>query len=324
MQIKNLFIHHILLTATVKISNQVKEDNHPLVSLITINYNAIEATLDLLDSLTRISYPNIEIIVVDNASKVNPKKILLEKHPKITLILSDENLGFAGGNNLGIKAATGEYLLFVNNDAVLTEDCIENLLIAFEERPDAGMVSPKFHFYNRPGIIEYAGYTDMNSFTGRNKTIGSGTKDVGQYEELKETCFSHGGGMMVPRKVIESVGPIPQEYFLYYEEFDWCVKIKRAGFKVYYQPKALIRHKVSVSIGNDSTLKTYYLTRNRILFMKRNKSFVAYTVFLIFLFCVTIPKNTVIYLIKGRSQHLSVFWSAVLWNFGLKKNINFN
>lgn len=302
----------------------MKINKRPFVSIITINYNAIDATLDLLDSLTMISYPSLEIIVIDNASKESPKDILFKKYPEVKLILSDVNLGFAGGNNLGINAAKGEYLLFINNDAVLTEGCIENLLFTFEERPDAGIVSPKFHFFNYPGIIEYAGYSEMNSFTGRNKTIGSGLKDEGQYEELKETHYCHGGGMMVPKKIVELVGPIPEEYFLYYEEFDWCVKIKKAGFKVYYQPKALVRHKVSISIGKDSTLKTYYLTRNRILFMRRNKSVVAYLIFLLFLFCITVPKNTINFLMKRKFNHLKVFFAGVLWNFGLKKKIKFN
>lgn len=308
----------------MKISNTVKTNVNPLVSIITVNYNAIEATLDLLESLSKITSPIIEIIVVDNASKKNPRGIILDKYPQTKLILSDKNLGFAGGNNLGIKEAKGRFLLFVNNDAVLTEGCIENLLLTFEERPDAGMVSPKFHFYNRPGVVEYAGYSDMNSFTGRNKTIGSGVNDLGQFEKLEETHFGHGGGMMVPKKVIELVGSLPEEYFLYYEEFDWCVKIKNAGFKIYYQPKALIRHKVSVSIGNDSTLKTYYLTRNRILFMKRNKSSLSYAIFVFFLFCVTVPKNTIFYIFQGKLKHLRVFLAGVLWNFGLKKELNFN
>ncbi len=324
MPIKSSSIHPILLIVPAKILNVVKTNIQPRVSIITINYNAVEATLDLLDSLSEISYPAIEIIVVDNASKVNPKDILLKKHPEINLILSDNNLGFAGGNNLAIEKAEGEYLLFVNNDAILTKGCIEALIDTFNQKPDAGMVSPKFHFYNQPGIIEYAGYSDINSFTGRNVTIGSGIKDSGQFDTIGETHFCHGGGMMIPKKIVDEVGPMPEEYFLYYEEFDWCEQIKKAGYKIYYQPKALIRHKVSVSIGNDSPLKTYYLTRNRILFMRRNKSWEKYFIFLIFLFCITVPKNCIVLLARRKFKHLNVFLAAVLWNFGFKKEMKFN
>lgn len=298
--------------------------NSPLVSVITINYNEIDATLDLLHSLSEIRYSNFEVIVVDNASEKDPSTEIKSQYPDTKLILSKKNLGFAGGNNLAIKEAKGEYLLFVNNDAVITEGCIEALLQTFKEHPDAGIVSPKFHFYNRPGVVEYAGYSDINAFTGRNRTIGSGIKDEGQYDKFEETYFCHGGGMMTSKEVVNKVGPMPEEYFLYYEEFDWCVKIKKAGYKVYYQPKALIKHKVSVSIGNDSTLKTYYLTRNRILFMKRNKSVAAYSIFLFFLFCVTVPKNILVFSLKRKFKHLKVFLAAVLWNFGYKKDINFN
>ncbi|MTI19678.1 glycosyltransferase family 2 protein, partial [Fulvivirga sp. RKSG066] len=186
----------------------------PLVSIITINYNEVDATLDLLASLRDIGYTNKEVIVVDNASKVSPQKAIKAEFPEVKLIMSDENLGFAGGNNLGIKEAKGDYLLFINNDAVITEGTIEKLIETFEKNPDAGIVSPKFHFYNKPGIVEYAGYSDMNSFTGRNTTIGSGETDKGQYDQMSVTHFCHGGGMMVPRHVIEKVGPIPEEYFL--------------------------------------------------------------------------------------------------------------
>lgn len=293
--------------------------DQPLVSIITVNYNETPTTIELLDSIKQNSYSNYEIIVVDNASIENPKQAIVAHHPDVKLILSQTNLGFAGGNNLGIKDSNGEFLLFINNDAVLTDGTIENLVSTFSEKPDAGIVSPKFHFYNKENIIEYAGYTDINAFTGRNKTIGQYEQDKGQYDQLRETHFCHGGGMMVSRKAMDKVGLMPEAYFLYYEELDWCEMFKRAGYKIYIQPKALIRHKVSVSIGQNSTLKTYYLTRNRLLFMRRNKTSGKYFLFLIFVFIFTIPKNQLKYLLRGEFDHAKVFIKAIVWNFGFKK-----
>lgn len=301
-----------------------QEEKYPLVSIITVNYNALDATLELLASIENITYPKTEVFVVDNASKIDPREEINRQFKSVNVINSNKNLGFAGGNNLGIAKATGEFLLFINNDAVLTPGCIEVLVDTFRKYPKTGIVSPKFHYYYKPGIIEFAGYTDINSITGRNNIIGGDLKDTGQFDELKETPFCHGGCMLVSKEVIEEVGPIPEEYFLYYEEFDWCEKIRNKGYKIYYQPKALVRHKVSETIGKESTLKTYYLTRNRILFMRRNKNILKYFLFIFYFICVALPKNIFAFLLKKKPKHLSVFLWAVAWNFGVKKKMNFN
>lgn len=297
----------------------MKTIDEPLVSIISINYNSTEQTKDLLQSLRKVNYRPLEIICVDNGSPNRDIEEIVDDFPEVRFIMNPENLGFAGGNNLAIKEARGEYLFFVNNDAELTPDCIPPLIDTFRRHPDAGAISPKFHYHNQPGVIEYAGYSPISALTGRNETIGANEQDTGQYDRLSTTHYTHGGGMMVPKKIVDEVGPMPEDYFLYYEEFDWCEKIKKAGYKIYYQPQALVKHKVSASIGQNSTLKTYYMTRNRILFMRRNKTRLSYSVFLAFLVCFTVPKNVLKFIIKGERQHLSVFWKAITWNFGVKK-----
>ena len=155
----------------------------------------------------------------------------------------------------------------------------------------------------------------MNIFTGRNGMIGCGEKDLGQYDEVKQTHFVHGGAMMVPRKVIDEVGVMPEQFFLYYEEFDWSEQIKRKGYKIYYQPRSLIYHKESMTTGKSSPLKTFYLTRNRILFMRRNTPWPALLVFAFYFTCFTIPKNILNYLMKGQREHLWYFYRGILWQF---------
>ena len=152
--------------------------------------------------------------------------------------------------------------------------------------------------------------------------VGCREKDNGQYDEVKETEYAHGGGMMVSRKVIEKAGLMPEEFFLYYEEFDWSVRIRKKGFKIYYQPKSLIYHKESMTTGKLSSLKTFYLTRNRMLFMRRNISFMGLSVFFFYFTFFTIPKNTIGYLVKRQKNHLISFWKGILWHFNT--NITFN
>ncbi|MBI1344486.1 MAG: glycosyltransferase [Terrimonas sp.] len=296
---------------------------YPLVSIVTLTWNTTAVTCDFLHSINEhCQYPNLEIIIVDNGSKDDPTPVFKAIRPDVNLIRNGKNLGFTGGNNVGIKAAKGDYLFIVNNDTEFTPGLIEGLLDIFKKYPDAGIVSPKFHYFFHKGTIEYAGYQTVNIFTGRNAMVGCKEKDEGQYNDIKITNYAHGGGMMVPRKVIEEVGALPDDFFIYYEEFDWCEQIKRRGYKVYYQPNSLIYHKESMTTGKASPFKTFYHTKNRILFMRRNMTVPNFLVFLLYFSFFTIPKNTATFLVKRQKEHLRSFWKGIMWHFNRKITFN--
>lgn len=295
----------------------------PLVSIIALNWNSTDVTCAFLTSIKqKNTYSNIEVIVVDNASGDDPSKAFLSIYPSVKFIRNNKNAGFSGGNNVGIKAASGEYFFIVNNDTEFTEGLIESLLEVFEKKADAGIVCPKFHYYFNKGTIEYAGYKPVNIFTGRNGMIGSGEKDHGQYDTIKKTNYAHGGAMMVSRIALEKVGLMPEQFFLYYEELDWSVRFKKKGFSIYFQPAALIYHKESMTTGKSSPLKTFYLTRNRILFMRRNTPILGFSVFLLYFTLFTIPKNSFQFLFKREKEHLRSFWKGILWHFNSKSTLN--
>lgn len=297
------------------------ENSSPLVSIITVNYNSTEVTVELLRSIRRLSYPSLEVIVVDNASRDDPGPRLREADPAVKVIVSPVNLGFSGGNNLGIRAAKGEYLFLVNNDTELTAGLIEGLLDVFRRHPDAGMACPKFHFFYHPDVIEYAGYNPLNVWKGSCTMVGNKEKDEGQYDTEGSTNFAHGGAMMVPAAVVREVGEMPECYFLYYEELDWSEQIKRKGYKIYYQPRALIYHKESMSVGKKSLIKTYYHCRNRILFMRRNVGTGALAAFTLYFIFFSIPKNSLQYLVRREGDHFRAFWRGIFWNlshYGIK------
>ncbi|RFS19566.1 glycosyltransferase family 2 protein [Chitinophaga silvatica] len=286
----------------------------PLVSIITVNYNNEVVTAELMASLKKNSYTNLEVIVVDNASATDPASLVLKEYEDAKIIYSEKNLGFAGGNNLGLKQAKGEYIFLVNNDTEFTDGLIEGLLEVFYAHPDAGLVSPKFHYFFHKGTIEYAGYQAVDPITGRNGMVGCREKDEGQYDNLMVTHYAHGGGMMTSAAALRDVGLMPEVYFLYYEEFDWCEQFKKKGYKVYYQPKSLIYHKESMTTGKNSPLKTYYITRNRLLFMRRNVAPFSRTLFLGYFIFLTIPKNTLQFLVKKEGVHMKAFWRGIYWN----------
>ena len=289
------------------------------ISIITINYNQLEVTCEMLASIQSSTYSHYEIIVVDNASDEDPGSYLAEKFPQVRFIRSEKNLGFSGGNNLGIRASKGEYLFFVNNDTEFTPDLLQKLLDLFRQIPDLGAVSPKILYHpevaeGRKDLIQYLGTTPVNPYTARNRTIGEGETDRGQYDTARPTAYVHGAAMMIPRRVIEEVGFMPEFFFLYYEELDWSERIRRAGYHIYVEPTAAIYHKESISIGKESTLKTYYLNRNRILFMRRNRSWGQLLIFSLFLLFFTVPKNVILFLLKGQAPHALALLRAIGWN----------
>lgn len=287
------------------------------VSIITVNYNQPGVTEALLNSIANTcSYPSLEIIVIDNGSKVNCVAEWQLRYTGVRFVRSEENLGFAGGNNLGISLATGDYLFLVNNDTEFTEGLVETLVATLDANPQVGIVSPKIRYYNQPQMLQYAGFTRMNYYTARNSCIGQYETDRGQHDHLTgETGFVHGAAMMVRRDAINIAGMMPENYFLYYEEIDWCERIRKAGYKVWVNMQALIYHKESVSVGSKSALKEYFMNRNRILYVRRHSPMHARLAFWPYFLIAVTSRNMVSYVRARQWKFIPVLLKAIAWNF---------
>lgn len=297
------------------------------LSIITINYNGLKDTCELIDSLP-LEDKSIEVIVVDNASKKDEASIIASRYPQVKVIRSETNLGFAGGNNLGIKAALGRYLLFVNNDTLISEkgkvksekfaSAFQPLIERLESSKKIGAVCPKIRFAWGDNPIQFAGYTTLSRYTMRNRSIGFGETDKGQYDTAHPTPYAHGAAMMVKREALEKVGLMPECYFLYYEELDWSMMFMRAGYSIWYEPACTIYHKESQTTGQNSPLKTYYLTRNRLLFVKRNiqglQRYITYT----YLLLVVAPRDICKYILHRQFNLASATINGII-NLKLKK-----
>ncbi|MGX5854872.1 glycosyltransferase family 2 protein [Dyadobacter jiangsuensis] len=287
------------------------------VSIVTVNFNQPKVTEDLLKSLAEVNtYPDLEIIVVDNGSQANPVPEWQERYPNITFVRSDLNTGFAGGNNIGLAHATGEYLFLINNDTEVTADLIGKLVDTMEANPKIGMISPKIHYFDQSGMLQYTGYTAMNYYTCRNACIGQFEQDRGQYDFLSgPTGYAHGAAMMISREAWQKVGGMAENYFLYYEELDWCERIKRAGYEVHVNLDALIYHKESVSVGKRTALKEFFMNRNRILFIRKNAPGFRFFVFCCYFMLAVVPRNIIQYIKNKEYAFIPVFWSAITWHF---------
>lgn len=240
------------------------------ISIITINFNGLSDTCALMETIP--FNDNLEVIVVDNASRNQAveTETISHRFPQVKIIKSNKNLGFAGGNNLGIQAAQGKYLFFINNDTFFKDFNIQALIDRLESSPVIGIVCPKIRFAWGNNPIQFTGYTPLSKITVRNQAIGFGEEDHGQYDTPHPTPYAHGAAMLIKREAIDKVGLMPACFFLYYEELDWSMMFTRAGFEIWYDPACTVFHKESQATGKNSPLRTYYIVRNRLLLVKRN------------------------------------------------------
>lgn len=244
------------------------------VSIIILNWNGRDDTLACLDSLAALTYPNFQAIVVDNGSTDGSVNLIKRKFPDIPLIETGTNLGFAEGNNVGIRAAleTGaNYILLLNNDTIVAPDLLEAFAEAAAHHPDGGMFAAKIYYHAEPTRLWYAGgkwLQDKQCFVH----VGIGEIDDGKkYEAVAETDYASGCALFVSAEVINTLGVMDPKFFLTYEETDWCYRARAAGYRILFVPSAKVWHKVSASFGGvNSPLQLYFYSRNILLWAERH------------------------------------------------------
>lgn len=287
-------------------------NNTPDISFITICYNGFKDTCELIESLQdKVHSVSYEIIVVDNASREDEASRIRQLYPSVTAIRSDDNRGFSGGNNVGIRTAKGKYLFFINNDTYIESDHIDRLIERLESRPEIGGVSPKIRFAFPPRHIQFAGFTPLSRITLRNNMEGFDCPDNGTFDTPHPTPYLHGAAMMIKREVIKKAGMMPEIFFLYYEELDWSTSMTRAGYELWYDPCCTIFHKESQSTGQLSKLRTYYLTRNRLFYARRNLKGIDRIASVLYQSTIAAGKNMLVYAFKRRFDLVAATFNGV-------------
>ncbi len=258
----------------------------PKVSIIILNWNGWQDTLECLDSLAKIDYPNYEVIAVDNGSKndsVSRIKNYFDKNKihNYRFIILDSNLGFSGGNNVGIKYALkngADYILLLNNDTLVEPDFLSELVKIGESDKKIGLIGPKIYFYlsDKPPRVWFAGgkinwlktrgsHLNYNQIDEEYKILGS--------RSHQKTDYLTGCCLLIKREVIEKIGVLSEDYFLYYEDTDYCLRAQESGWQCAYAPGARIWHKISQSSKELSPAYIYYHTRNGLMLAKKHNSF---------------------------------------------------
>jgi len=241
----------------------------PKVGLIVLTYNGLELTRACLDSIRASDYPNLETWVVDNASVDDTLQTVRQAYPEVQLLALPENRGYAGGNNAGIQAALAhgaELVFLVNNDTALYPDCISSLVRALRRHPQAGMAGPMVHTWDDNLISSAGGQAAWRHADAVN--VGMGEADTGQYAE-RQVDFINGCSLMVTRAAIASAGLLDERFFMYWEEVDWAMRFRAAGWEIWFEPEARIRHRAPIHWQGQRPTTLYYVTRNRLSFMLR-------------------------------------------------------
>ena len=261
----------------------------PKVVIVVLNWNGKHVTVECLESLVEVDYSNYEILLVDNGSTDGSQECFRARYPEITLLDNGVNLGFAEGNNVGIRWAidrNADYILLLNNDTVVHEKFLAELVRVAERDSNIGFVGPKIYYYDchgRRDVIAFAG-GHINLWIGKALNIGEREKDRVQYDDIKEVDYVQGACLLVKREVVQRIGLLDSTLFAYWEETDWCVRGHRAGYKSVFVPKAKVWHKVAASSGG--VRRRYYLTRNLFWFMKKHAAGKQYLSFLVYFFFV--------------------------------------
>jgi len=247
----------------------------PRVMIIVLNWNGLADTLACLASLARLDYPAHEVVVVDNGSTDDSVAAVRATYPRVTLIETGENLGYVGGNNVGLeyaRAMGADYALLLNNDTEVAPDFLRLLVEAAEANPATGIVGPTIYYFDRPNVVWSAG-GDIDWRRGRTRMIGLDEVDQGQFgHTLRPVDFVTGCAMLIKMSLVEQVGLLDARFFAYYEETEWCVRAARAGFKILHVPQAKIWHKILPEDREASPQVQYYMTRNRLLLLKLSET----------------------------------------------------
>jgi GT2 family glycosyltransferase len=247
-----------------------KQASQPSVLIVVLCYNGVALTLACLESLRRLEYERADILVIDNASSDGTPGAVRERFPGVTVIETGANLGFAAGNNVGLRYALShgyDYALLLNNDTEVAPDFLDVMVAQAESAPEIGMVGPTIFFYERPDLVWSAGGT-IDWRKGTSSMRGAGVVGGDQHGSPADVDFVTGCALLCKRAVLERAGLLDERFFMYFEETEWCVRAARAGFRIVHTPGARVLHKIPLNARFDQEYLAYYMTRNRLLFLR--------------------------------------------------------
>ena len=252
-------------------------EQRPTVSIIIPHWNGIETLSECIDSLLKSTFESYEVIVVDNASSDGSQAWIKESHPHIKLVENDRNYGYAGGCNRGADKASGEFLVFLNNDTIQKSDWLHYLVELMEKDNTIAAAQPKILNYYQKKMFDYAGgsggYMDMFCFPyARGRLFLEQEEDQGQYNDAKKCFWASGTAIMVRKELFVEAGKFDEIFFAHMEEIDLCWRLQAMGHHVWVEPQSIVYHKNAVSLPMHTHRKYYLNHRNSLLMLLSNFS----------------------------------------------------
>jgi GT2 family glycosyltransferase len=303
----------------------------PSVAIILVNWNGYEYSRQCLESLRLCTYRHFKIILIDNASHDNSGKKLAEEFPEVIFHQNNSNLGFTGGNNVGLKLALAsdfEYSLLLNNDTIVEPNFLEQLINYMEDNDTCAAVQPKIFYLHNKALLWNAG-GKFHSWIGISRTIGLGKSDSAKYANIQSTDWISGCCMLIKNSVVEQVGLLDENFFAYYEDVDWSLRIRKAGYHLTYIPQSTIYHAAGASVkrdirineGNLNPVIHFYDTRNHLyLLRKHHKGFKLFInlIFQLFKIC----GYSMYFILRGRFTKLSYALRGFCEGFKLRTDVS--
>ncbi len=283
----------------------------PWVSIIILHYGFADVTRECLDQVLAQTHSELEVFLVENGHP-DPLPEDFFSDQRCRRIRSYVNLGYAGGNNLAIREAKGDFVVVINNDVILPPDWVASMLDRWPGS-DWGLMSSVIVQVDHGSRIQYAGFTPVSPWTGRNRIVGVGDPWKPDMR-VKDTSYAHGSAMMISRSALEAAGGIPEQYFLHYEELDWSEQVRRSGFRVGVNHATSAKHYGSLTLGRDSLDRWYYYHRGRLIFQRRWLRWWQKPVFFLYYFLIASPKEILTHAAQCKWGHLRAWMEAVGWH----------
>jgi GT2 family glycosyltransferase len=286
----------------------------PRVSIVILNWNGYDVTRECLVSLSKTDYPNCQIVVVDNGSADGSPDRLAAEFSAVTLIRNPKNLGFTGGNNVGIRRALEEnadYVLLLNNDTVVAPNFLSELIRAGESDKRIGLLNPKILYFEPSDRIWYAGGS-FNIWKGIASHRGSREVDRGLYDTPEEVTFITGCAFLIKTEVIRKIGPLDECFFYTCEDTDWSIRSLNAGYRALYVPSSLVWHKESMDTKRNAgkAFRDFYNVRNSLLLARRHAKPYHWPSFL-FCLALMVAYRTTGYSIRGEFDRVRAVYRGL-------------
>jgi GT2 family glycosyltransferase len=277
------------------------------VYIVILNWNGWQDTIECVESCGRLTYSDFRIVIVDNGSTDGSESILRERFPGLVILQSGENLGFSGGNNVGIRYALehgGEYVWLLNNDTVVDPEGLTELVAVAERDDRIGIVGSKLYYYSEPNRLVFAGgFWKGAPLYPLDRGVNE--EDHGQYDVEEDVEYITGCSLLIKTAVIADIGEMCPDFFLYWEDVDWNASASDRGWRIVFVPTSRVWHKVAASTNSEPGMKTYYSVRNRLLFLKRHRRSLLFTTFLRTLFVF------ISYFLKGESRIALLYYNGL-------------